>query len=382
MKPLIVQPFPTHYTVPLLRILQRDLGADVIFFSEGNERYWQSHLNLQVDGLTASRCTGRTLGGGLTVNPQLLKELSTRRYDVLSMTIDGRTELATCFGVARARKIPTVLWTGMWWHPQTSFHRLTWPAMRRLYLSTDALVVYGSHVRSFLLQVGVPAERIFVAEHSVENDLYMRHVDGAARARIRERVEIAPDRSLVICVGRLVPEKGLGVLISAIGALSPPAPVLAVVGTGPCGPELESLARDLSVDLVLLGAVPPNELPDFYAAADVVALPSVTTPVSRELWGVTVNEAMCQARPVLVTDAVGAAAGGLVVDGVTGLVVPEQDVAAMRGALERLLVSPELRGRLGAAALERVARNTHERMAAVFADAFAWVTRPGRSGTF
>lgn len=381
MKPLIVQPFPTHYTVPLLRILQRDLDADVIFFSKGNERYWQSHLNVEVEGLTATRCTGRSVGGGLTVNSELLKELTARSYDVLSMTIDGRTELATCVGVARARKIPTVLWTGMWWHPQTLFHRLTWPASRRLYLSTDALVVYGSHVRSFLLQLGVPAERIFVAEHSVDNEPYMRHVDEASRARVRERAGAVPGRPLVLCVGRLVPEKGLSILIRAMSALDSLSPVLAVIGTGPCGPELERLAHGLSVDLALLGAVPPADMPDFYAAADVVVLPSVTTPVSRELWGVTVNEAMCQGRPVLVTDAVGAAAGGLVVDGVTGVVVPEQDVAAMRRALERLLASPETRARLGAAALVRVAENTYERMAAVFADAFAWVTRPGRSGT-
>lgn len=377
MKPLIVQPFPTHYTAPLLRILQRDLDADVIFISEGNERYWQSHLNVEVEGLTATRCTGRNVGGGLRVNSQLLRELATRRYDVLSMTINGRTELATCVAVARARKIPIVLWTGMWWHPQTLFHRLTWPATRALYQSADALVVYGNHVRSFLLQLGVPADRIFVAEHSVDNALYMRPVDEASRARVREQAGVTPDRPMVLCVGRLVPEKGLGILIRAMTGLDSPRPLLAVVGTGPCGPELQGLAQEVSVDLALLGAMTPAGMPDIYAAADVVVLPSVTTPMSRELWGVTVNEAMCQGRAVLVTDAVGAAAGGLVVDGRTGVVVPEQDVLAMRGALERLLASPEDRATLGAAALERVAANTHEAMATAFARAFASVTRPG-----
>ena len=381
VKPLMVQPFPTHYTLPLLRILQRDLGAQVLFFSEGEERYWQTHLVAETDGLESTLCQRRTVAGAVTVNPNLVRELSTRDYDVLCMAIDGKFELASCVAAAHARRVPTVLWTGLWWHPQTLVHRLTWPAMRAIYLSTDAFVVYGNHVRSFLLQLGVPARRVFVAEHSVSNDLYGRPVDDEARRLARERMSAAPGRPVVLCVGRLVPEKGLDVLIHALHGLGPARPLLAVVGTGPEGRRLQQLAREQDVDLTLVGAVASAEMPAFYAAADVVALPSVTTPLSRELWGLTVNEAMCQGRAVVVSDAVGAAAGGLVVDGVTGLVVPEQDVSGLRRALERSLGSPALRAQLGAAALDRVALDTHERMAAVFAEAFSYVRSGGGPGT-
>ena len=377
----MVQPFPTHYTLPLFHILERELGAQIVFFSDGDERYWQAHLVTGTDDLGATRCHRRKVARGLTVNPGLVKELATRDYDVLCMTIDGKFELATCVAAARARRIPSVLWTGLWWHPQSLVHRLSWPAMRAIYLSTDAFVVYGSHVRSFLIQLGVPARRIFVAEHSVDNAVYMRHVDDDVRRAVRERVGAAPGQPVVLCVGRLAPEKGLDVLTRALHALGPPRPLLTVVGTGPDGPRLERLARDQDVDLVLVGAVAPVDMPDFYAAADVVALPSVTTPLSRELWGLTVNEAMCQGKTVIVSDAVGAAAGGLVVDGVTGLVVPEQDVTGLRRALERALGSPALRAELGAAALDRVALNTHERMAEAFAEAFSFVRSGDRSGT-
>ena len=93
----------------------------------------------------------------------------------------------------------------------------------------------------------------------------------------------------------------------------------------------------------------PGELGPWYERAAVVAAPS-----RREGYGVAVREAMAWGRPVVAT-----AVGGLldaVEDGVTGLLVPPGDVAALRAALERLLGDAELRTRLGAAARERAQR--------------------------
>ncbi len=67
-----------------------------------------------------------------------------------------------------------------------------------------------------------------------------------------------------------------------------------------------------------------------------LVLPSVTTPRFREPWGLVLNEAMAAGTAVVATTAVGAAAGGLVLDGETGLVVPERDHAALAAALDRL----------------------------------------------
>ena len=85
-----------------------------------------------------------------------------------------------------------------------------------------------------------------------------------------------------------------------------------------------------------LDPVAPVELRNLYAAADVLVLPSIPTRTFREPWGLVVNEAMNQGLPVIASDAVGAAAGGLVRDGRNGLVVPAGDSAALAGALRRL----------------------------------------------
>ena len=66
-------------------------------------------------------------------------------------------------------------------------------------------------------------------------------------------------------------------------------------------------------------------------------------PTGKEPWGLVVNEAMNQGVPVVVTEAVGAAAGGLVQSGRNGFVVPERNSAALAQAIERILTDAKLR---------------------------------------
>jgi glycosyltransferase involved in cell wall biosynthesis len=72
---------------------------------------------------------------------------------------------------------------------------------------------------------------------------------------------------------------------------------------------------------------------------------------------------MHQGTPVIASDAVGAAAGGLVVDGRTGLVFPAGDADALAARITALASAPELRERLGDEAHRKVAEYTPERWA-------------------
>src|SRR5947209_5889120 len=135
----------------------------------------------------------------------------------------------------------------------------------------------------------------------------------------------------ILFAGRLSREKGILELIDATRGLP-----LVVAGDGPLRSRVPG-AR---------GFVPHDELERLYGEAAVVACPS-----RREGFGVVCLEAMAHGKPV-----VASAVGGLtdlVVDGQTGLLVPPQDVEALRRALERLLHDPELRASLGAAAQAR-----------------------------
>ena len=139
----------------------------------------------------------------------------------------------------------------------------------------------------------------------------------------------------VLYVGRLSEEKGVRDLAEAARGLP-----LVVVGDGPL--------RHLLPQSV--GFVPHDELGRYYERAAAVVVPS-----RREGYGVTAREAMAYGRPVVAT-----AVGGLpdaIDDGVTGLLVPPRDPAALRAALERLLRDSDLRVQLGEAARARASRD-------------------------
>ena len=136
----------------------------------------------------------------------------------------------------------------------------------------------------------------------------------------REDLELG-DSALVLFVGRLVEDKGVAVLADAWRLVRGRAAVLCLVGDGDAGRREWGFGEDV----VFTGRLDREQLPVAYAAADLVVVPSIATRRFLEPWGLVCNEAMSQGRPVIATTAVGAAAGGLVRDGETGLVVPAGD---------------------------------------------------------
>jgi glycosyltransferase involved in cell wall biosynthesis len=174
-------------------------------------------------------------------------------------------------------------------------------------------------------------------------------------------------------VGRKTGEKGLAVLISAWRAsgLRATANALVLVGEGRFRAPSLATSADGPEGIHDVDAQPPVEVRNFYAGSDVVVLPSVETRDFLEPWGLVVNEAFHQGRPVIATHAVGAVAGGLVRHERNGLVVAPGDPAALAAALRRLHDDPALRERLGAAAREDVAPYTFDAWADGMARALA-----------
>jgi glycosyltransferase involved in cell wall biosynthesis len=169
----------------------------------------------------------------------------------------------------------------------------------------------------------------------------------------------------VLFVGQFEERKGLTDLLDAFAAVPEPTARLRLVGNGSLEHELaERAARDRRLEIV--GYVPQERLPQVLGEARCLVLPSITTALDREPWGLVVNEAMHAGVPVIATDAVGAAAGGLVQDGRNGLVVPERDPGRLGAAIQRLVSDPELATRLGDQARTDVERFSHRAMADAF----------------
>ncbi len=125
------------------------------------------------------------------------------------------------------------------------------------------------------------------------------------------------------------------------------------------------MAADLP-GVVAVGRVGRVDLRNFYGSADVLAIPSIPTPAFVEPWGLVANEAMNQRTAIITTDAVGAAAGGMLRHRRNALIVGAGDHAALAGALVELERDVDLRARLADAGTRDVRAFTHS----AWADAF------------
>lgn len=362
--------FCPHYRVRTFELLARRLDARFLFFSRGGEWYWPGRFGVRSGGFPHEYLPGFTVVG-TRVTPSLPWRLLRGDDRAVVKCINGRFALPAAYLAARLRRRPFILWTGVWQRLGTPAHRLLYPLTRHVYRHADAVVVYGEHVRRFLVGEGVAAERIFVAPHATDEQAYGREVTEAETADLRRRFDLPPEVPVVLYLGRLETAKGVWDLLHAFLGLDPSPAVLLYVGEGSQRGELEAaVARAGAGDRVRLAPpLAPEEVPVVHALASVLVLPSITTATFKEPWGLVVNEAFHQGVPAITSDAVGAAAGGLVEDGVTGRVVPEGDRTALARALGELLSDETLRRRLGAAARRRVALWSNERMVQGFVDA-------------
>ncbi|HUQ64161.1 MAG TPA: glycosyltransferase family 4 protein [Acidimicrobiales bacterium] len=176
------------------------------------------------------------------------------------------------------------------------------------------------------------------------------------RPRARADAGLPPEGRLILAVSRLVPRKGIDVLIRAAARLAPTRPDLnvAVAGAGRDRYRLERLAGSCGVPVWFLGEVPDERLAPLVACADVFAIPcrSRWGGLEQEGFGIVFLEAAACGVPQVAGSTGGAAEA--VADGQTGFVVGRpNDPLAVEDALARLLDDADLRQKMGSEARRR-----------------------------
>lgn len=153
----------------------------------------------------------------------------------------------------------------------------------------------------------------------------------------------------ILYAGRLRTRKAVAVLLAAFARLPRGRAQLVLVGDGEQRPALEAqvAALGLGAEVELTGGLPRSAMEQYYRNADVFCLPS-----TYEGLPLAILEAMGYALPVVTTDVSGNPEA--IVDGVTGLLVPPENVGALAAALGRLVDDPELGRKLGQAGRRRL----------------------------
>lgn len=365
MRVALATPFSPHYRRPLFAEMDGRMDLTLILTTRGKEPYWHGARPLDTGEVSTVLAPGPL---------PVRRALRNGGFDAVIAGLTGRATLISVVRTARELGLPLVLWVGIWEHPRTLAHRLSRPFARRLYRSADAVVTYGTHVSDFIARESGRVDNVFIAAQAMENERFRAPVPRSEIRILRERLGL-DDRSTFTFVGRITEEKGLDVLMRASARVEAPHQVV-VAGTGPLMEETEALASSLGIGerVHFVGYVDQAQLPALLQASDVLVMPSVTTKRFKEPWGFVVNEAMNSGLPVIASDAVGAAAGGLLLDRGTGLVTAERDVNGLAGAMEELIVNDARRRSMGEAARMRVLEWNYGAAADAFEAALAAVT--------
>lgn len=361
---------PIQYQVPLLQRLAAhpEIALRVHYMSDQGARLsrdpefgvslqWDAPL---LDGYDWTLLPNRSPWPGADhplrfVHPAIAGILARERYDaVIVHGYAHATEWLAFLGAWRSRT--PVLLRG---ESTLLGRRPPWvAAAKRLALGAllrrvDGALAIGSLNREFYRAYGVPDERIFWVPYAVDNARFRADAERwhASRPALRAALGLPPDLPVVLYAGKLISRKRPLDLLDAYARVAADHPAAVVfVGEGAERPRiLAASARHGLSRVVITGFVNLNEIGRYYAAADVLVLPS-----SHEPWGLVLNEGMCFGLPLVASDAVGAAPD-LVRAGDNGFVYPVGDVAALADALRRLLADPALRERMGARSSEIVA---------------------------
>ncbi len=221
--------------------------------------------------------------------------------------------------------------------------------MQRIAAGLDVVTYISDYTRDRLAPALGGRTRLAQLSPGVDVDRFTPDVDGGA-VRLRHGLGDAP---VVVCVSRLVARKGQDVLVAAwprVLARHPGARLL-LVGGGPAeGALRRAVARGgLNGSVVFTGPVPTGELPGYYAAGDVFAMPCRTRRAGLDVegLGMVFLEAAACGRPVVAGTSGGAPEA--VRQGVTGQVVDPRSPAAVADAVAALLDDPDRARAMGAA---------------------------------
>jgi spore coat protein SA len=235
---------------------------------------------------------------------------------------------------------------------------LTIPVLRSWYRRTlrraTKVVFVSDFVRERALECFPEYRESFITiPNATDTDTFHPAASGPNRSSPLP-VHIDPECQYVLFAGRLIPEKGIDVLVRAFANVVAQNPRARLIVTGSSffagaqrtrfEEELARLAEPVGSAIQFTGFLPREQLSVLYQICDVVVVPSTWQEPS----GLVVLEAMASGRSVVATSVGGIPE--LVRDGVTGLLVPPSNPDALAMAINRLLRDPALRHALGAAA--------------------------------
>jgi glycosyltransferase involved in cell wall biosynthesis len=205
--------------------------------------------------------------------------------------------------IARLRGVPFVLWSEEIAESAKGISNKQRILRNILIPRATACLAWGAPAVNYLKSFHVPDNKIFYCAQAVDNRYWMDKAATYSKSDLKAKLGF--QGKVFISVGRLVARKGFDILLQAWSALPDRVKSnnsLVIVGAGEDEQKLRQLASDNGMhNVYFVGYKTAEELPEYYAAADVFVFPSLV-----DVWGLVVNEAMACGLPVLASKYAGA----------------------------------------------------------------------------
>jgi len=336
---VIITEIISPYRIPVFNEIAENIKDQflVIFFGKsGKRRLWKIYkekikFNYRVlPGILFQRKNSTPY----FFNPTILYELL--KYSPEVIIIGGYHHPSSLFALLYTKlfKRRIILWCESNRYDQRSYHPFKEAYKRWFVRNCTEYLAAGKASFEYLLLLGAPADKIWVAPDAVDNEFFSKACDRERKKKDAFKKFKGYPEKLILYVGRLIDQKGIPDLLKAFQMLSEKNSDLGLVLVG--SGEGESRYRRFCQvnnlrNVFFEGFVYQEDLPAYYAAADVFVLPTHS-----DSWGLVLNEAMACKLPVISTDVAGAARD-LIYHGENGYIYKKGNVDELIKFLRRVL---------------------------------------------
>ena len=198
----------------------------------------------------------------------------------------------------------------------------------------DRVIAVSCAIRDQLVTQGVEPDKIYVVHNAIDPSEFAQGNTGSG---LRESFDLAVSDRVIAVIGRFSPEKGQLDFVEAFSRLARERSDLKafLVGEGDDEPALRKRCLELGIEDQVVFTGYQQDIAPFYDVADLIVMPSLSEGLPN-----VALEALLHHRPILATRVGGTPE--VVLDGITGLLVPPSDPVAMANGMARLLDSPQL----------------------------------------
>ncbi len=209
--------------------------------------------------------------------------------------------------------------------------------LRLLFSFVNKFLYIGTQNKKFYESLGINESKLFPIRYCVDNDRFHKLYLSTSKEQARAQLNIAASKRIILYSGKYISKKRPMDLLKAFQQANHQHAQLIFVGDGELRAQMQQFIDEhrLAADVVLTGFINQSEIPLYYRAADVFVMCSGVG----ETWGLSVNEAMNFALPVIVSDTCGCATD-LVENGKNGAVFETGNITQLAGLLTEFLEMP------------------------------------------